>query len=172
VICCRGSAAEALTVMRDLLARLRLTVNETKTRLCHLPEETFNFLGYTVGRRYDPRSGWAYLGVRPSDHKVQALCREIHAQTERRWLWLDPEEMVGRLNRLLVGWSNYFCLGTVTAAYRRVQGHTCSRLRRWLARKHQVQGSGYARFPDRYLYATLGLAQLRRRPAARVWANA
>jgi hypothetical protein len=49
---------------------------------------------------------------------LQVLHREIHEQTGRRWLWLEPAEMVARLNRLLGGWANYFCLGTVTAAYR------------------------------------------------------
>ena len=29
-----------------------------------------------------------------------------------------PSEMVGRLNRMLRGWANYFCLGPVSAAYR------------------------------------------------------
>ena len=163
VICCRGSADEALAVMRDLMARLRLTVNETKTRLCHLPEETFNFLGYTVGRRYDRRTGWAYIGVRPSDKKVQAVCQALHDQTDRRWLWVDPEEMAGRLNAILLGWSNYFCLGTISAAYRRVQGSACTRLRRWLVRKHKVQGPGWTRFPNRYLHETLGLIRLQRR---------
>ena len=172
VICCRGTALEAMTVMRDLMTRLRLTVNETKTRLCHLPEEAFHFLGYTIGRRYDPRTGWAYLGVRPSDKKVQAVCREIHALTDRRWLWLDPEEMVGRLNRLLVGWSNYFCLGTVTAAYGRVTAQACHRLRQWLVRKHKVRGSRWTRFSDRDLHDTLGLVRLQRRPRDRSWANA
>src|SRR5439155_23068635 len=46
VICCRGSAAEAMTVMRHMMARLKLTVNETKTRLCRSPAESFTFLGY------------------------------------------------------------------------------------------------------------------------------
>jgi group II intron reverse transcriptase/maturase len=165
VICCRGSGREALTVMRDLTTRLRLTVNETKTRLCHLPEESFNFLGYTVGRRYDRRTGWAYTGVRPSDKTVQAVCQALHDQTDRRWLWADPEEMAGRLNAILLGWSNYFCLGTVSAAYRRVQGCVCSRLRRWLVRKHKVQGPGWTRFPNRYLHETLGLIRLQRRPS-------
>jgi RNA-directed DNA polymerase len=172
VICCRGSADQALAVMRDLMTRRRLTVNETKTRLCHLPEETFTFLGYTIGRRHDPRTGWAYIAVRPSDQKVQALCWEIHDQTDRRWLWLDPEEMVGRLNRLLIGWSNYFSVGTVTTAYRRVMAHTCHRLRQWLVRKHKVQGSRWTRFSDRYLHDTLGLIRLQRRPPGRSWAPA
>jgi group II intron reverse transcriptase/maturase len=116
VICCRGNAAEALTVMRAMMAKLRLTVNEAKTRLCRGPDEPFNFLGYTIGRCYSPQTGRAYLGVRPSDQKIQGLTLKLSEQTDRRWVWLDVEEMVGRLNRLLRGWGNYFRLGTVTAA--------------------------------------------------------
>jgi RNA-directed DNA polymerase len=164
VICCRGSAREAMTVMRAMMTRLKLTVNETKTRRCRSPDEPFTFLGYTIGRCYSPKTGQAYIGVRPSDKKIQGLYREIHEYTERRWLWLEPGEMVGRLNCLLRGWANYFCLGTVTAAYRRVTAHACHRLRQWLVRKFRVQGSRWARFSDRYLHEVLGLLRLQRRP--------
>jgi group II intron reverse transcriptase/maturase len=164
VICCRGSADEAMTVMRDLMARLKLTVNEAKTRLCRGPDEPFNFLGYTIGRCYWAKTGWAYIGVKPSDKKIQGLFREIHEQTDRRWLWLEPEQVVGRLNRLLRGWANYFCLGTVAAAYRKVTAHACHRLRQWLVRKYKVQESRWSRFADGYLHETLGLIRLQRRP--------
>jgi RNA-directed DNA polymerase len=46
VICCRGTADEAMRVMRSMMSKLRLTVNEAKTRICHLPEEGVNVLGY------------------------------------------------------------------------------------------------------------------------------
>src|SRR3954470_20382393 len=46
VICCRGTADEAMTAMRAMMTKLRLTVNEAKTRLRRVPEETFDFLGY------------------------------------------------------------------------------------------------------------------------------
>jgi group II intron reverse transcriptase/maturase len=164
VICCRGTAEEAMTVMRDMMTKLKLTVNETKTRLCRGPDEPFNFLGYTIGRLYSPRTGGSYIGVRPSDKKLQGLCLKLSEQTERRWLWLDEEEMVGRLNRLLRGWANYFCLGTVTKAYRRVTAHACHRLRQWLMRKHRGQGPLWTRYADRNLHATLGLLRLQRRP--------
>jgi RNA-directed DNA polymerase len=164
VICCRGTAEEAMTVMRDMMTKLKLTVNETKTRLCRGPDEPFNFLGYTIGRLWSPRTGGSYIGARPSDKKLQGLCLKISEQTERRWSWVDEEEMVGRLNRLLRGWANYFCLGTVTKAYRRVTAHACHRLRQWLMRKHQGQGSKWARYSDRYLHDTLGLLRLKRRP--------
>ena len=54
-----------MTVMRTMMSKLKLTVNEQKTRLCRLPEETFDFLGYTLGRNYDCRTGESYLGPRP-----------------------------------------------------------------------------------------------------------
>jgi hypothetical protein len=128
VICCRGTAEEAMTVMRLMMSKLRLSVNETKTRLCRVPEDTFNFLGYTFGRLYSPRTGGAYLGVRPSAKKIQAICAAISEQTERRWLFLDPDELVGRLNRMLRGWANYFSQGAVGAAYRIVDTHVCFRV--------------------------------------------
>ena len=43
------------------MGKLKLTVNETKTRVCKLPEEKFDFLGYTFGRCYSPKTGRAYL---------------------------------------------------------------------------------------------------------------
>jgi RNA-directed DNA polymerase len=52
VICCRGRAEEALAIMRDIMTTLKLTVNETKTRVCKLPEEKFDFLGYSVLQKH------------------------------------------------------------------------------------------------------------------------
>src|SRR5881409_3546293 len=77
VICCRGRAEEALATMRGIMKKLKLTVNETKTRVCKLPEEKFDFLGYTFGRCYSPQSGRAYLGTTPSKKRVQRICEAI-----------------------------------------------------------------------------------------------
>jgi hypothetical protein len=143
VICCRGTADEAMTVMRAMMSRLRLTINEAKTRLRRVPEETFDFLGYTIGRCYSPRTGKAYLGTRPSAKVVQRLRREISELTGRRWAWLDEAEQISRLNRKLEGWANYFRLGQVHKAYQAVDRHTCQRLRQWLRSKHQSPTLGY-----------------------------
>ena len=48
MICCRATAAAAMERMRAMMSQLKLTVNETKTRECHVPDETFDFLGYTL----------------------------------------------------------------------------------------------------------------------------
>ena len=55
VICCRSHAEEALATMRDIMTKLKLTVNDTKTQVCKLPEEKFDFLGYTFGHCYSTR---------------------------------------------------------------------------------------------------------------------
>ena len=172
VICCRGTAAKAMTVMRGMMAKLKLTVNETKTRLCRVPDEHFDFLGYTFGRYYSPRTGGAYLGVRPSAKKVHTICLRISEQTQRRWGFLDPEELVGRLNRILRGWANYFCLGAVSAAYSIVDRHVCFRLRQWLGRRTRVQGSSRSRYSEPYLRRTYGLFKLTGRPRRPSCANA
>ncbi len=79
---------------------------------------------------------------------------------------------MARLNRLLVGWSNYFCLGPVSKAYRAVDKHASKRLRQWLCQKHQQPGQGTARYPDAYLYDTMGLQRLSVRTHDLPWAKA
>jgi len=110
VICCRGRAEEALAIMRDIMTKLKLTVNETKTRVCKLPEEKFDFLGYTFGRCYSPKTGRAYMGAAPSKKRVIRICEAISEMTGRDQTLLDQEMVVTKLNRTMIGWANYFCL--------------------------------------------------------------
>ena len=172
VICCRGSAKQAMAAMRDMMAKLKLTVNEKKTRLCRLPEETFDFLGYTIGRCYSKQTGRAYLGTRPSATKVRRVCGAISEGTGRRTTLLSVGKMITRLNRMLVGWANYFCLGPVSQAYRAIDQHVRRRLRQWLCAKHKVRGPGTTRFPDEHLYLDLGLERLGPRTRTFSWATA
>jgi hypothetical protein len=172
VICCKGSAEEALLAMRSIMTRLKLTVNERKTHVCRIPEQYFDFLGYTFGRCYSTKTGRAYLGTRPSKKSVQRIIEAVHMQTARSMELVDAAEMVQQLNWKLGGWANYFRLGPVTKAYRFIDAYTTRRLRRWLCKKHKHQGKGLTRFPDEYLYETLGLIRLPLMPQRLPWANA
>lgn len=172
VICCRGTATQAMAVMREMMQRLRLTVNEDKTRQCSVWDEGFDFLGYTIGRCYSPKTGKVYIGTKPSKKKISRVCREISELTKPRWLLIDTGMQVGRINRRLRGWSNYFRLGPVSKAYRVVDRHTASRLRQWLRKKHKVRGRGTARYPDEYLYRELNLVRLEERTRNFPWAKA
>ena len=172
VICCRGSAEEAMRVMRSIMKALKLTVNEQKTGVCTLPEGRFDFLGYTIGRCYSPTTGRAYIGTRPSKKAIRHICEAISEATARRWALKDTEKQIALLNRKLLGWGNYFSLGPVSKAYRSVDLHTRYRLRGWLRAKHKIPGKGTTRFPNQALYNTLGLVRLEVRPRNFPWANA
>jgi hypothetical protein len=172
VICCQGNAFEAMQVMRQLMGRLRLTLNEEKTHYCRIPRQHFNFLGYTFGRYYSQRSGRAYLSARPSRKSVSRQIESIREKTDKRRTLLSAEQIVTELNDGLRGWANYFALGPVEDAYRFIDGYLTRRLRRWLCIKHEVRGSGCYRYTDQYLHDQLGLVRIRELVHNLPWANA
>jgi RNA-directed DNA polymerase len=62
VICCKGRAEDAMDAMRGMMETLKLTVNDDKTHLCQIPQERFDFLGYTFGRCYSQQDRARLLG--------------------------------------------------------------------------------------------------------------
>jgi group II intron reverse transcriptase/maturase len=171
VILCRRRADDALASMRGLMERLKLTVNETKTHVCRLPAESFDFLGYTFGRMYSPRTGGAYVGARPSRKKVSGICQRINDLVRRLPTFIRPEALVHQVNLMLRGWANYFNYGTYTPAFHDVQRHTFRRVRRWLRRKLKVKGMGYDQYPDSRLEQEFGLLNLTQFPRRHSWAK-
>ena len=73
ILCRRGSAENALHHLRQIMGKLKLTVNEEKTRICRVPDGEFDFLGYTFGRMYSPETGKARLGYRPSKKSIKRI---------------------------------------------------------------------------------------------------
>ena len=172
VILCRGTAMRAKEQMQRIMTALKLTVNEKKTRIARVPEESFDFLGYTIGRCYSVRTGRAFIGTRPSRKSTRAICAEIGAMTRCHSYRKPPAAVVGEINRKLQGWGNYFCLGAVSQAYRAVDNHARHRLRQWLNGKHRSRGAHPIRYPATYLHEELGLLQLERRTRSLPWATA
>ena len=171
VICCRGRAEEALATMGVMMVKLKLTVNETKTRVSKLPEEKFDFLGYSFGRCYSPKTGRAYLGTVPAKKRVIRICQAISSETGRNRTPLDHEKVVTKLNQMMNGWANYFCLGPVSKAYRAVDRHARKRLRQWLCAKHKVTWPATGKFPEASLHDTFGLVRLTDRTHSFSWAK-
>lgn len=157
VICCpSGKAVAAMAKMQALMTRLGLEVNTTKTRIARLPEESFNFLGYTIGGFYG-KDGRQYIGTRPSRKAVRGLLKRIHERTSAQWYFDQPHKTVERISSLLRGWCGYFNQGPVLRTYDVVRRYAERRIRRWLLRRAGRAGTGFAQIPDKYLYEKLGL---------------
>jgi len=159
VILSRGRAAEALAWTRWAMGRLGLALNDAKTCLRNGTREHFDFLGYTFGPAYWPKDGRWYLAAKPSRVSVKRLKGRVGALlapgNQAPW-----PEVAGRLNRLLLGWANYFGYGTRWRVYHDVDQHVWSRTRRFLQRRHKVPTRGTRRFSAAEVFGTLGVLRL------------
>ena len=161
VILSRARATQALGWTRGVMARLGLSLNEAKTSVKQARHERFDFLGYTFGPHRYRKDGHWYLGASPAKKSVARLrvkvAQIISPSNVAPW-----PQVRDRLNRLLRGWSSYFCYGTRTLAYRAVDNYVYQRVRHFLTRRHKVSSRGTARFSSAVVFEQLGVLRLRR----------
>jgi RNA-directed DNA polymerase len=156
VVLCRHGAAEVLETTRRWMTGIGLALNEGKTRVCNARCESFDFLGYTFGPMYSPRTGGRYNGARPSKKAVASIKERIRRRL-RPGNHAPWDDVARDLNRRVRGWCAYFRYGSVTKARHAVKLHTYHTVRRFLRRRHQVAGEGYRQFPIQDVFGTLGV---------------
>jgi RNA-directed DNA polymerase len=119
---------------------LGLQINREKTRVLDLRHtgQSLDFLGYTF--RYDQDQYGEtrrYLNLQPS-RKTMAREREALRQLLSPHQSHTPlPELIGRVNRNLRGWSNYFKLGYPRQAFRHLNHFVRHRLGKHLQRRSQ-----------------------------------
>jgi RNA-directed DNA polymerase len=159
VILSRRCAAEALNWTRNVMTRIGLTLNETKTSIKKARTERFDFLGYTFGPHRNRKSGRVYLGASPSKKSVSRLRRKVGDLLEPSNVepWPDVRD---HLNRILRGWSNYFSYGTTIMANRAVDNYVYERVRNFMRRRHKVQSRGGTQYSGANVFGKLGVLSL------------
>ena len=161
VVLCRKDVATPLSIIRTILGRLELELNESKTRIVDANKEGFSFLGFDLKMNASAK-GVRYPHVNPGDQavvKVKTRIREITARTQT---WRPIDEVVRDVNRTLRGWSGYFHFRNSSAVFLKVKRQAEERLRTHLRKRHKVPDwkSAMIRFPRRVLYETYGLYKL------------
>lgn len=163
VVLCRGNAQHVLDVIRRWMTRIGLVLNDTKTSVRDARREHFDFLGYTFGPLHSPRTGGRYNGACPSNKALTRIKEAVRARL-RPGNHAPVDEVVAALNRVLRGWANYFCYGSLAKARHDVDRYVEERTRAFLRRRHKVAGRGYRQFPKEVIFGELGVVSLEQLP--------
>lgn len=159
VVLCKRGVEEALKVVRQVLDRLDLSLNETKTHIVDATEASFDFLGFTLQMSRGAKSGKPYPNVRPSDKAVKKIKTRLTELTQRELTCIPLKDVVRNVNRSLRGWVNYFHYRNSSLAMSKVRNHAEERLRTHLRKRHKVKdrGTAFKRFRSASLYERYGL---------------
>ncbi len=171
LLCRRGKSGMAMALMRQVLARLDLTLNEVKTKTVNAYEGMFDFLGFTIGMKKSRKTGRLYAHVQPSKKAEQKVKDRITELTRRERTVMPLERVVDEVNAMARGWAGYFHYRNCSQTLRRLRNHLEQRLHIHLRKRHKVKGwqAGYARFPSRSLYEEYGLYKV---PTTAGWKRA
>ena len=171
VVLCKAGVEEPLKVVRHVIERLGLSLNETKTQVVDAGQASFNFLGFAIQMSRGARTGKAYPNVRPADKSLKKIKARLTALTGRNLTPIALDTIVGNVNRSLRGWVNYFHYRNSSLSMDKVRNHAQDRLRTHLMKRHKVKDrdAGLGRFPSRVLYERYGLYKV---PAVAGWRSA
>ena len=171
VVMCRKDVEEPLNVVRHVLARLGLSLNEAKTHIVDATTASFNFLGITIQMSQGASTGKPYPNVRAADKSLKKIKAKLTALTQRKLTVIPLGDIVGNVNRSLRGWANYFHYRNSGLVMNKVRNHAENRLRLHLMKRHKIKdrGSALLRFPRTDLYGRYGLYKV---PAGAGWRKA
>jgi RNA-directed DNA polymerase len=171
VVLCRREVQEPLKVVRRVLERLGLSLNESKTRIVDATQASFEFLGFSIRMSRGRRTGKPYPHVRPSAKSLMKIKTKLTALTGRALTPIPLEQIVEQVNRSLKGWVNYFHYRNSNQVMEKVKTHAEHRMRRHLMKRHKVKdrGIGEGRFPSVDLYRRYGLYKV---PTVAGWRSA
>jgi RNA-directed DNA polymerase len=171
VVMCRKDVEEPLKVVRDVLERLGLSLNETKTHIVDATQSGFNFLGFMIQMSQGVKTGKRYPSVRPADRSLMKIRARLKELTGRNLTPIPLEDIVGNVNRSLRDWVNYFHYRNSSLVMSKVKTHAEERLRTHLMKRHKIKdrGTGLRRFPSRDLYDRYGLYKV---PTVAGWRTA
>ena len=133
-----------MAVIRRVLERLGLVLNENKTRTVNAKKEGFNFLGFELRMGRSRRTGKLYPVVQPSRKALKKIKDSVTALTERRMTPKPLSVIIEKINAALRGWVGYFHYRNSSKAFNGLKFHVEARVARASAEaaQDQKQGSG------------------------------
>jgi RNA-directed DNA polymerase len=171
VVLCRNGSSRPLEVLRQILERLGLSLNEAKTRVVDAFTEKFDFLGFSIWMGKSRKTGNCYPHVQPSKKSLKAINGRVTELTKRVRTPVPIERVMWEVNATVRGWVGYFHFKNCSKAMEHVRAHVENRLRTHLRKRHKIKDrdTGLARFGNRVLYSKYGLYKV---PTTAGWTRA
>jgi RNA-directed DNA polymerase len=142
--------------LREELAKLKVEINEEKTRMVNLSKgESFGFLGFEFRLVRSRKGKWRAHFV-PKMKKRTALLRKLKAIFQR-FVSQPVSRVIEEINPILRGWVTYFAIGHSTRCFSYIKQWVEKKIRRHLMRARGRKGFGWKRWSTKWLYAKLGI---------------
>jgi RNA-directed DNA polymerase len=128
--------------LTNTLAKLGLTLSKQKTKVLNSYKESFCFLGFELRclkSKFPGTKRDYYWNIRPSPKSRKKFNLKIREYLRARGHW-HICKMVAGLNKILIGWLNYFSIPRVTYIWETAPGliwHLGYKLYKWFREKSQ-----------------------------------
>jgi RNA-directed DNA polymerase len=171
ILCRRNKSDKAMAILQQILGRLGLSLNETKTKIVNAYKGKFEFLGFSIFMGKSRSSGNRYPHVQPSKKSLQAIKDRVTELTRRQRTVIPLECVVNDVNASVRGWVGYFHFKNCSHSLKHVRVHVEKRMQAHLFKRHKIKdkGTGYARFGSQFLY---GKYRLYKVPITAGWTKA
>jgi len=160
VILCKERPEFYLGEAKKVLDRLGLTLNATKTRIVHVQQEPFDFLGHRFVVQRSRVSGELKTYYHPSPKAMKTVKKKIR-EVVRKGQHLNLSTLVKeQVNPLLRGWGNYFKMANSRKQFLQIATYTTYTLTIMLRKKHKKRSKGWRDHPPSWFYNYHGLFKL------------
>jgi RNA-directed DNA polymerase len=142
--------------LREELAKLRVEINEDKSRMVDLAKGgSFSFLGFEYRRILSRNRVWRpyYAPKLKKRTALFAKLREVFRQNVSQ----PVGKLIDEINPILRGWANYFRVGHSNRCFSMIKHWVEKKIRRHLMRSRQRSGMGWKRWSREWIYGTLDL---------------
>jgi hypothetical protein len=171
ILCRRGKSEQAMKVLRQILERLELTLNEVKTKTVNAHKGKFDFLGFSIWMAESRKTGNLYPHVQPSKKSLQAIKDRVAVITHRKMTVKPLEKIITEVNTTVRGWIGYFHFKNCSKVLIHLKWHVEERLQTHLRKRYKIKdrGTGNAKYCSKTLYGKYGLYKV---PTTAGWTKA
>jgi RNA-directed DNA polymerase len=139
--------------IQEWLQGMGLALKEAKTRFAHTLEAKeecngnvgFDFLGFTIRQfpvgKYQSRKLYKTI-IKPSKSKIAAHYHAL-AHTIERMHAATLDDVIGALNKQIVGWCNYYKTQVSKQVFATLENLLWHKIYRWAKRKHPHKSAGW-----------------------------